>query len=88
MKIVDRHTIELLKHTATNFLIAVALCTAALALDALEHWCARHEVSPWLIFGVGLVSRMTFVVDAVLFVATMSMVGAHLIRESFNRLFR
>jgi hypothetical protein len=88
MKIVDRHTIELLKHTATNFVVAVAMGAAALGLDILERWCMHHDNSPWLVFGFGLVAKVIFVIDAVVLVATMGMIGAHLIRESFQRLFR
>jgi hypothetical protein len=88
MSFLDRHTIELLKHTVTNFVVAVAMCAAALGLDALERWCGHHEVTPWLVFGIRLMAQITFIIDAVVLIATIGMIGAHLISASFRRLFQ
>ena len=60
----------------------------AIGFDLLEHWCAGHGVSDWLVFGMGLIAKISYIFDGMLFVATSGMVGAHFIREMFNKFFR
>ncbi len=88
MKILDRHSWELLRHTATTFLVVLVMSGLAIGLDFLQRWCASVGVSAWLVFGIELMAKITFVFDGALFVATMGMFGAHFAREYYYRLFR
>lgn len=84
---IEPHTKTLIRHATGNFLVVLVFCVLAIALDWLEHWCAKHEVSSWLVTGIGAIAKVTFIFDGMLFLATLGLTSAHFVRDYYHRLF-
>lgn len=88
MKLLERHTKELLRHALQNFLVVCVLTGLAVALDLLDNFLTKLGVSAWLLACIGVISRIVYAFDATLFLMTLGLTGAHFVREYYRILFK
>ena len=71
-------------HTVENSIILVVITAVALGLTYAEDFCKSHGRHECLAQGVRVVSMYSFFVDAVVFCATITIVGYKMIRHTWK----
>ena len=77
-------TVAPIKHLVGNFVGAAVLFAAAIALAAMEKWCAAQNMPSYLTTGTRVIAFVLFTLDGILICGTSGIITIRLLRKTWE----